>query len=328
MLERITQRRLVEAHDGRSGARIERGLLDGKTPVYIKTSEVANDIVGLATGDPRRELRLHRAGLLDRLPDGLASAVLDIEDRGDQLVTITRDLGRAVLAWDVMLGLEQVRAIFTGITAVHRHFAGRPPSGLCPLDTRLTLFAPWRLGALRPANPGLVEAIARGQELLADLIPSDVADAIHRCYHQPGPLASSLNACDSTLLHGDFYLPNVAIEDTTLIPLDWGMATTGPAALDLITFCLSAMSNVAIDRATLLAEARNACRDLCDDETFARCEFWALMELGWNKALDAVDHPDPAKQATERGDLDFWVRQATSALDAGLLPLFDDSPRP
>lgn len=328
MLDRITQRRLVEAHDGRSGARIERGLLDGTTPVYIKTSDVATDIVGLATGDPRRELRLHRAGLFHQSTDGVATAVLGIEDNDTHLVTITRDLGPSVLTWDVSLNLEQVRAIFTGITALHRQFAGQPPTGLCRLDTRISLFAPWRLDALRPANSGLVDAITRGQELLVDLVPADVAAAIDRCYDQPGPLADALAADQATLLHGDFYLPNIAIEGSTLIPLDWGMATQGPAALDLITFCLSAMSNVTLDRAALLNEAREACRDLCDDYTFARCSFWGLMELGWNKALDIVDHPDPAKQATERGDLDFWVRQSRTALDAGLIPLPDRTPNP
>jgi hypothetical protein len=76
------------------------------------------------------------------------------------------------------------------------------------------------------------------------------------------------------------------------------------------------MSNVAMGRDELLDEARAACRDLVDDETFSLFELWALMELGWNKALDAIDHPDPAKRATERADLDFWVTRARDALDA------------
>lgn len=320
MSERVTERRLVDGHDGRSGARIERGLLDGAIPVYVKTSEVGSDIVALATGDARRELRLHEAGVLGRFPDGVRSAVLGIDDLGDRLVTITRDLGAAVLTWDRVLDRPDVLRIFEGMGAVHRRFAGAVPEGLCPLDVRISLFAPRRLGVLRPANPGLVDAVSRGQELLADFAPADVVAALQRAYDNPGPLAASLAAGGTTLLHGDFFLPNVALEADAVVPLDWGMATEGPAALDLVTFCLGATSNVTTDRAELVAEARRACRDLCDDATFARCGFWALMELGWNKALDAVDHPDPAKRATERADLDFWVARATAALDAGLIP--------
>lgn len=320
MLERVSQRRLVEAHDGRSGARLERGLLDGRIAVYVKTSEVATDIVTLATGDARRELRLHAAGVFDELPPSVRSAVLGFEDLGDHLVTISRDLGDAILTWDRVLSRAQVRVIFEGIGAMHRRFGGAVPTVLCPLETRISLFAPRRLPALRPANPGLVDAVARGQELLVELVPADVVAAVHRCYDDPGPLARAMAANGTTLLHGDFFLPNVAIEDGVVVPLDWGMATEGPAALDLITFCIGAMSNVEVDRDELLAEARRACGDLCDDDTFARCAFWALAELGWNKALDAIDHPDPAKRAGERADLEFWVARAAAALDAGVVP--------
>jgi hypothetical protein len=39
-----------------------------------------------------------------------------------------------------------------------------------------------------------------------------------------------------------------------------------------------------------------------------------LMELGWNKALDAAEHTDKAKRARDRAELDWWVRAATPAL--------------
>lgn len=31
---------------------------------------------------------------------------------------------------------------------------------------------------------------------------------------------------------------------------------------------------------------------------------WGLAELGWNKAIDATEHPDPAKRELERTSLD------------------------
>jgi hypothetical protein len=34
----------------------------------------------------------------------------------------------------------------------------------------------------------------------------------------------------------------------------------------------------------------------------------ALALTGWNKALGAVDHVDPAMRSRERADLDSWTR--------------------
>lgn len=321
LLDRIAERRPVVDHDGRSGALIERGVLDDGTRVYVKTCEVATDVGQLLTGDARRELKLWQAGVFDQLPPPVGSALIGVEDLGDRLVTVTRDLGPAVLTWDRRLSLDQVRTIFRGITSVHRSFLGSAPAGLCSLPVRLNIFSPARLHAFKSANPDLARAITRGQELLGDLVPADVAEAVHRCYDKPAPLAAALTADGpTTLLHGDFFLVNIALESGLVVPLDWGLATAGPPALDLITFCGGATSNVALDRDALLAEARTACHDLVDDQQFSLCEFWALMELGWNKALDALDHPDPRKRATERADLDFWIARARRALDAGLVP--------
>ena len=325
LLDRIAERHPVVAHDGRSGALIERGVLDDGTHVYIKTCEVATDVGQLLTGDARRELRLWRDGILDTLPAPIGCALVGIEDLGDQLVTVTRDLGDTVLHWDVQLAPDQVRRILHGISEVHADFAGSTPTWLCPLATRLAMFAPSRLDTIRRANPDLAAAVARGHELFHDLVPAEIADAVHYCYDNPDRLAAALTAhAPTTLLHGDFFLVNIALDHDEVIPLDWGLATAGPAVIDLITFCVGAMSNVTFDREQFLAEAANECRQHTDAETFQLGEFWALMELGWNKALDAIDHPDPHKRVTERADLEFWVARSRRALDAGLVP---DPPR-
>jgi aminoglycoside phosphotransferase (APT) family kinase protein len=171
------------------------------------------------------------------------------------------------------------------------------------------------LDAVAAANPALAGAIGRGHELFDELVPDDVADVVHACHTDPEPLADAMAAGGTTLAHGDFFFVNVALERQRVTPLDWGLATAGPAPLDLVTFCLGAMSNVAMRRDELLQEARGACRDLVDDTTFSLFALFALLELGWNKALDAIDHPDPAKRATERADLDFWVTRARDALE-------------
>lgn len=319
LLDRVTGRRPLVDHDGRSGAPIERGVLDGVTPVYVKTTTVDDDIGHLLTGDARRELRLWQTGTLDSLPDGVGTAIVAIEDLGDLLVTATRDLGRSILSWDRTLTGPEVRRVLAAITSVHRDHLDAPPAGLCPLEDRLTLLAPARVDAVSRANPDLARAISRGHELFAELAPPDVVEAVHRIYADSRPLAHAMATAGSTLLHGDFFFVNVALEPLEVTPIDWGLATAGPAPLDLVTFCLSAMSNVQLTRSDLLHEARTACRDLVDDDTFSLFELWALAEMGWNKALDAIDHHDPTKRATEQADLDFWITRARHALDNGLL---------
>ena len=45
----------------------------------------------------------------------------------------------------------------------------------------------------------------------------------------------------------------------------------------------------------------------------------AVVDLGWNKALDATEHSDPIIRDRETAELSWWVGMARRALDAGLL---------
>ncbi|MGH9186837.1 MAG: DUF5996 family protein [Acidimicrobiales bacterium] len=59
--------------------------------------------------------------------------------------------------------------------------------------------------------------------------------------------------------------------------------------------------------------------DLHDETLLRLALLGGLVELGWNKALDAVTSPNPKVCAQERVDLDWWIAQARFALDAGRL---------
>lgn len=322
VLERVRDRTPVHEHDGRSGAAIETGRLDDGTLVWIKTSALAGDIGTVLTGSATRELALFEAGVFDRLPAGVAAAVVAADVVDGTLVTVTRDAGPGVLRWDRTLSAAEVHRVFTAVARLHRRFLGDPPAGLCPLETRLALLGPQRVDAIAAVNPSLAGALARGWELFADLVPADVADAVARCQSDPAPLAAAMSTGGTTLLHGDFWFVNIALDVVGggITLLDWGLATLGPAPVDFVTFCVGGTSNVALSRDDLLAEARLAGAGLAGDDTWALAELWALIELGWNKALDAVDHPDPAKRAAEAADLGFWVDRARRTLDQGLLP--------
>jgi hypothetical protein len=57
------------------------------------------------------------------------------------------------------------------------------------------------------------------------------------------------------------------------------------------------------------------CQDTGGDEVWQAAMFWALCELGWNKALDAATNHDPATRSAARNELEWWVKAAEPALN-------------
>lgn len=315
LLARITGRVPLQDHDGRSGARLERGVLDGAAPVVVKTVRPRDDLTLLLGGDPRgRELRLWEDGVLDRLPSGTGHAVLGAGWSGGRLVTVMRDLGDAVLTWDRRLGAAELHRLFGALAGVHRAFAGRPPAGLCDLATRLTVFAPGRMRPLADRF-ALAGAVLDGWQHFGELVPGAIADAVLGTLADPARLVATLRGAPPTLCHGDAWLVNTALAADEVVLLDWAIATAGPASLDLVEFSVGCASNVDLPRDRVLAAAREACRGLVDDPAWDATVFWALCELGWNKALDAATHPDPARRASAADELGWWVGRADAALD-------------
>lgn len=311
LLEHIDERSPVDGHDGRSGAHLERGVLDGRR-VIVKTVEPDGDLSLLLGGAPRgRELRLWADGVLDRLPAGTGHALIAAGWTAGRLVTVMRDLGAAVLSWDRRITPAELHRLFGSLSAVHRAFADRPPDGLCDLATRLTLFAPDRLAALAERFD-LIAAVRRGWERFAELVPAAIADAVFATLRDPARLVAALGA--PTLCHGDAWLVNMALTDSEVVLLDWALATAGPASLDLVAFTVGCASHVDLPRAAVLAAGREACRPLVDDAAWDATVFWALCELGWNKALDAASHADPAQRAAAADELRWWVEHADAAL--------------
>jgi hypothetical protein len=101
--------------------------------------------------------------------------------------------------------------------------------------------------------------------------------------------------------------------------IDWGLASWAPPALEFTMFLVGAMSNVEATHEQLLADFRSASGEHYDDVGLSLSFLATLCDFGWNKALDAAEHDDPAKRATEAAELDWWVARARETLDAGLL---------
>ena len=313
LLERIVDRVAVDGHDGRSGAHLERGVLDGRR-VIVKTVEPDGDLSLLLGGDPGgRERRLWVDGVLDRLPPGTGHALIAAGWTGGLLVTVMRDLGAAVLSWDRRITPAELRRLFDGLSAVHRAFAARPPDGLCDLATRVTLFAPDGFAPLAERFD-LVAAVRHGWERFAELVPAAIAEAVFATLRDPARLVAALGTAPPTLCHGDAWLVNMALTSDEVVLLDWALATRGPGSVDLVAFTVGCASHVDLPRAAVLSAAREACRPLVDNPAWDATVFWALCELGWNKAHDATTHADPTQRAAASDELGWWVARADAAL--------------
>ena len=69
----------------------------------------------------------------------------------------------------------------------------------------------------------------------------------------------------------------------------------------------------------LVALHRESAGAAYDDAALRLGLLAGIVWLGWNKALDIVEHPDPAVRERERAALPWWLHQAELALGTGLI---------
>ena len=220
-----------------------------------------------------------------------------------------------------MVTKEQAATMFRAVADLHAAFLGSAPDGLTPLDPVLGLFEPRRI---RPfAGNTLVDYALRGWEYWPEVAPGEVGDRVLALAQDTAPLTGACRTLPSTLLHGDLATVNMAFEPDRpgcLTLIDWGVAAAGPAELDigrLLAGCAHLFGAAGLD--DLVALHREAAGAAYDDATMRLGLLAGIVWLGWNKALDIVEHPDPAVRERERAALPWWLHQAELALGTGLI---------
>lgn len=319
ILDDAVRREPLVGHDGKSGATLERvELADGRR-VVVKRLDPATDLMmGLTHDTVGREFGLWSSGRFDALPAGCGHAVLDgwAEETGATLVL--RDLGDAVLSWADRLDRERWLFVVGRVAALHRAAPGTSPEGLTALEDQIGLFGPHRAHRMA-AERELMALVARGWEHFEHLVPADTAGRVLALANDPTPLGEALRARPTTLVHGDLSTVNLAIEGDTLVLLDWGLAAIGPGALDIARFIAGCSSVVDVSREQMIADYREAAGPAYDGVAMQLALLAGLVWLGWNKALDAAEHPDPVVREREAEDLAWWVAHGRATLDAGLV---------
>ena len=323
--------------DGRSGAVLERRTLPDGTRVVVKRFDAQHDLVMQITGDETgREVALVLGGLLDGLPPTVVHPALGAWVDDGVGILVMRDLGDAVLSWRSVVGPAQTRVMLGAIADLHAAYAGRAPTsveteGLVDLPTLLGLFEPTRLGPY--VGETLVDLALRGWEYWPEVAPGEVGERVLALALDTTPLARACRDLPRTLLHGDLATVNMAYEADRpgcLTVIDWGMASVGPAEVDigrLLAGCAHLFGPVGPDPASSIVEQLDALMRLQHEVAGASYDVHAMRLgllagiawLGWNKALDIVEHPDPSVRVREEAALSWWLRQAEMALEFGVV---------
>ena len=317
LVEQAERRPLADS-DGKSGATLERAVLADGRSVVVKRFDPEDDLVMRMSGDTRgREVEMWEDGVFERLPADVGHAVIGGWFGDDDLgVLVMRDLGEAVYGWHTQVTPDRCRTMLRSLTSLHRAFLGQAPDGLAPLDKVVGLFEPARI---RPyAEEELVAYALRGWEIWADLVTDDVGQRVLALAQDSAPLTRAIAQRPMTMIHGDLATVNMAFEDDHLTLIDWGMATVAPGAVDIGRFLAGCAHVLDIDRDAFLTIYREEAADAHDEVATRLGLLSGLVWLGWNKALDIVDHPKEEVREREKAALPWWLDRAREALDSGL----------
>ena len=314
LLDNAVERKPMGEGQGYSGAKLERVVLADGTVLVVKRISQEYDLAMKLTHDTGRAAQLWISGVLDRLPPVIDHAILAAEPDGDGWIIVMRDVSDALLPRSRVLSRAENYRIFEAAAAMYETFRGEHIEGLCTLTDHYALLSPATATREWSSNP-LMQFVGHGWQLFADVMPEDVATPVFAILDRPGLLARQLEGCETTLIHGDFWLANLGLTSDHVVMLDWGLAAAAPPAVDFAAYLAQSGSSIAATHEQLLDDFRAVRGERHDEQALRLALIGGLVEMGWLKATEVVDAPDEAGHAQAAADLDWWVRHVREALE-------------
>lgn len=309
----VVERAPYAGEAGRSGALLERVRLRDGGWLIAKHSSPDTDLVMRLTGDDGRLAQLWKAQAFELLPPEVDSAIVAVEADGDETVTFMRDVTDALLEDDRVLSREENLRVLNAVDAMHTNLAHVDVPGLCPVEKRVTVLCPASMRNCPPGNPLGPLALAGWRHFFAS-VPADVERVIDAVHARPTEFGARVSFCRDVLIHGDLRLANVGLLPDRVVLLDWGsLSARAPAEIEFAWYLALSASRLDQTREEFLDDLMTVRGERFDPAAWDLGCIAALAMLGWNKALDAAEHPDPAVREREAADLEWWIRRVQEA---------------
>lgn len=307
LLARASERQLVP--EGYSGARVERVVLAGGAPVYVKYVSAAVDWHMRVTADPGREALLWLDGHLDRLPASCGHVTVLAEPADGGWAVVTRELPlrqRALARGSLKLHMSALRDL-------HAAFWEQPPEVAATLRSRLGLWWPETLASERHGVDQQPKAVERGWATLEPRAGFETAALVRRVVERSEAVVGELQGAGITFLHGDAHAGNTLRRRGRSVLIDWALASAGPPEIEMAWLAnfqhlYSFPAEVVVEEA-LAGGAR---------EPVLRLALGALAAGIIPAACSGLDYPDPAHRAVIEQKVEWWSHALAGVAD--LLP--------
>jgi hypothetical protein len=316
LLAEVVAREPLAATDGLSGSLLERVVLAGGETLVVKHVRDGGDWIMRASHDHGRAAELWSSGVLARVPEVIDHAVVGAERSEDGWVVVMRDVSAALVPDDARLSRADSRRVLEAAAALHARFWDDPPLALCSMVDRYRFLSPATGRREAGGADEVPRLIGRGWERFAEVAPADVAGPVLAVLERPEPFAAALAGFGSTLVQGDLKLGNLGLTADRVVMLDWGTQTGwAPPAVEVAWYLALNWSRIDASREQVLDDFRAAEGERHDEGALRLALLGGLVQLGWDKALHASGHPDPAVRAREAADLAWWTARARDALE-------------
>ena len=313
LLAAASERTVLAEAPGKSGATLERVVIDGQDYV-LKHLDLAQDWTMRASGCLRgAPLVLWERGILSRLPECFNQPIVAAAPipRGGCALLMRDVTPWLVPTTDAPITLDQHARFLRHMAALHAEFwACGPEFDVVPVMHRYLELSVWT--AMAEAAVGsahlVPQLVAKGWPLLAQVAPAAAA-AVTPLAHDPGPLVEALAATPHTFVHSNWKLDNLGTDDAErTVLLDWEQPGCGAPLSDLAWYLAINCRRLPQTKEASITAYREALES-CGidtgpwwDRQLALCLLGALVQFGWEKAFGGYDE-----------ELAWWEENAVRA---------------
>ncbi len=295
-----TERAPLGGTDGKSGALLERVVIDGE-PFVLKHLHVDDDWTMRGFGDLCcRPVRLWTSGILDALPPSIDHAVVGaatgLGRNGWGAALLMHDVSpHLVPEGDDPIPLEQHRQLLDHLAELSLAFwEWDDDLDLLTLENRYSMLnGSWLAAEARRDEPPFVPTLAvEGWERFSARAPGALAGVIAELRRDIDPLVRAVRTTPSTFLHGDWKMGNLGTRpDGRSVLLDWTYPGAGPPLHELAWYLalnrnrLPESKEAAIDALRSSFERRGTDTAGWWEMQLGLSLLGALVQFGWEKGL-------------------------------------------